>query len=207
MNYFNWFVLIAFLLTCLVIMRTASKSNRRAERRTREFLSRESEANSVRRADISNLAYIQLPLDTLPLDAMESTEKPELANELRAFADKKILNLSMYSNTDLKMMYGPANLDELTVCDDNFTALIRLLNSMGDALSKANLRAEAIRILEYAVSIDSDITSTYTLLGTLYHEANDEEALNRLIKKSRTITSLSGKTITSLLYSIKSDTK
>ena len=207
MNYFGFFLMLAVLTVCYIVMRTAANSNRHAERKTKEFLSRESEANSVRRADISGLAYVKIPLDTLPLAAMASTDKPELVDELRTLADKKILNLSMYTNTDLKMMYGPANLDELTVCDDNFTTLIRLLDAMGKALYKANLRTEAIRFLEYAISIDSDITNTYTLLGSLYHDKGNKDALDHLIKKSRTITSLSGKTITSLLYSIKSDAK
>lgn len=207
MNYLGFFLLIAVITIAYIITRTAANSNRYTERKTKEFLLRESEANSVRRADISNLPYLVIPFDTLPLSEVKKTEHPELVDKLKALSDAKILNLSMYTNTDLKMLYGPANLEELSICDDNYTTLIRLLDAMGDALVNANLPEDAISILEYAVSIESDITRTYTNLGRLYHESGNEEALRSLIKKSRTITSLSGKTIPSLLYSIKSDTK
>ena len=44
----------------------------------------------------------------------------------------------MYTNTDLKMMYGPANLDTLSACDDAYADLILLLNKIGKTLLEAN---------------------------------------------------------------------
>ena len=207
MNYLGFFLLIAVITIAYIVTRTAANSNKHTEQKTKEFFSRESEANTVRRADISGLPYISIPFDTLPLSKVSETEHPELVKQLQNLSDAKILNLSMYTNTDLKMMYGPANLEDLSVCADNYTTLIRTLDAMGDALINANQSDAAIVILEYAISIDSDITRTYMNLGKLYQESGNEESFRNLIKKSRTITSLSGKTIPSLLYSIKSDKK
>lgn len=41
-----------------------------------------------------------------------------------------MLNLSSMSNTDLKLEYGVANLDELSACDDRFPHLNEMLPSM-----------------------------------------------------------------------------
>ena len=53
------------------------------------LLERESEANSVRKADISTLPYIEIPLDTLPVDALSACGHFRLADELHAWRAKK----------------------------------------------------------------------------------------------------------------------
>ena len=170
-------------------------------------LERESEANSVRKADISTLPYIEIPLDTLPVDTLSACGHSGLADELYALAGKKILNLSMYTNTDLKMTYGPANLDTLSACDDAYADLILLLNKIGKTLLEANDVSSAEQFLSYAVSIGSDITASYTMLATIYADKHDTDHLDELIRKAESITSLSGKTIQIKLHSIKSGLK
>jgi hypothetical protein len=130
-----------------------------------------------------------------------------LADELYALAGKKILNLSMYTNTDLKMTYGPANLDTLSACDDAYADLILLLNKIGKTLLEANDVSSAEQFLSYAVSIGSDITASYTMLATIYANKHDTDHLDELIRKAESITSLSGKTIQIKLHSIKSGLK
>ena len=53
----------------------------------------------------------------------------------------------MYTNTDLKMMYGPANLDTLSACDDAYADLILLLNKIGKTLLEANDASSAEQFL------------------------------------------------------------
>ena len=207
MQYFNWFILIAFTILCFIIMRTVSHSNRTETRFKQEFLSRESEANAVRKADISTLPHIEIPLAKLPLSALSACGKEDLAAELTNLQGEKILDLSRYTNTDLKMMYGPANLDTLSEYDENFTSLIRLLDAIGSALIDADNSDAAESFLAYAVEIGSDVTHTYELLGTLYQTNGDTKKLQQLIQRAKTITSLSGKTIVNKLHSIKSQAK
>ena len=113
----------------------------------------------------------------------------------------------MYTNTDLKMMYGPANLDTLSACDDAYADLILLLNKIGKTLLEANDVSSAEQCLSYAVSIGSDITASYTMLATIYADKHDTDHLDELIRKAESITSLSGKTIQIKLHSIKSGLK
>ncbi len=191
---------ISFSLT---VLRTAAKSNRRQDREEKNFWSRENSANFARRQDISNLDYLQIPLDKLQLDKLTSLGMSRSVDELTSLSNEKIINLSKYSNTDLKLMYGPANLEDLTYFDANFTSLIRLLDKIGKELISAEQTDLALIFLEYAVSIESDITSTFTALGDIYVKQGQSAKLASLIKTAEGITSLSGPIITTKLNNIK----
>ena len=206
MHYITIIICCSFLALCFVVSRNVSRFKKTHGQSRESLLERESEANSVRKADISTLPYIEIPLDTLP-DTLSACGHSGLADELYALAGKKILNLSMYTNTDLKMMYGPANLDTLSACDDAYADLILLLNKIGKTLLEANDVSSAEQFLSYAVSIGSDITASYTMLATIYADQHDKNQLNELIQKAETITSLSGRTIQIKLHSIKSGLK
>ncbi|MCM1172390.1 MAG: hypothetical protein NC393_09720 [Clostridium sp.] len=190
------------MTTCFLIMRANTVSNRKRTQEQQDFWSRENEANSVRRKDISTLDYVQIPIQTLPVATLDTLGMSKYSKELTRLANEKIINLSSYTNTDLKLMYGPANLNDLTKYDLNYTALIRLLDNIGKDLISAGHEADAVTFLAYAVSIGSDITTTYTALGTIYHAKNETEQLKQLISSAEKITSLSGAKIVSKLKAL-----
>ena len=89
------------------------KSNKTEKQSVQSFLKRESNANSTRKKDISNLDYINVPLDTLPLDITLNDEKMqskilEYKEEILSLSKKPMLNLLGVTNTELKEQYGPA---------------------------------------------------------------------------------------------------
>ena len=138
MKYLGLIIFLGVFLLVFLIARAVAYSNTQALQAHKAFVQREAEANSVRKADISNLDYLYIDLDRLPTDAALSCDLSDEIDELRALSNKKILNLSAYTNTDLKLMYGPANLDTLSDCDLNYTALIRCLDKIGSALFEAD---------------------------------------------------------------------
>lgn len=207
MHYITIIICCSFLALCYVVSRNVSRFKKTHGQSHEEFLEQESRANSVRKADISALPYVEIPLDELPLDALSACGYSALAEELRALASVKILNLSMYTNTELKLMYGPANLTALSDCDDAYTSLIMLLNKIGASLLEADRPDDAEKFLSFAISIGSDITTSYTMLATLYAKKHDITRIDRLIGNADSLTSLSGKTIQSNLRSIRSGLK
>ena len=207
MHYITIIICCSFLALCYIVSRNVSRFKKSHGQSHEEFLEQESRANSVRKADISALPYVEIPLDELPLDALSTCGCSALAEELRALASVKILNLSMYTNTELKLMYGPANLTALSDCDDAYTSLIMLLNKIGASLLEADRPDDAEKFLSFAISIGSDITTSYTMLATLYAKKHDINRIDLLIGNADSLTSLSGKTIQSNLRSIKSGLK
>lgn len=207
MHYITIIICCSFLALCYVVSRNVSRFKKTHGQSHEEFLEQESRANSVRKADISALPYVEIPLDELPLDALSACGYSALAEKLRALASVKILNLSMYTNTELKLMYGPANFTALSDCDDAYTSLIMLLNKIGASLLEADRPDDAEKFLSFAISIGSDITTSYTMLATLYAKKHDINRIDRLIGNADSLTSLSGKTIQSNLRSIRSGLK
>ena len=207
MHYITIIICCSFLALCYVVSRNVSRFKKTHGQSHEEFLEQESRANSVRKADISALPFVEIPLDKLPLDALSACGYSALAEKLRALASVKILNLSMYTNTELKLMYGPANLTALSDCDDAYTSLIMLLNKIGASLLEADRPDDAEKFLSFAISIGSDITTSYTMLATLYAKKHDINRIDRLIGNADSLTSLSGKTIQSNLRSIRSGLK
>ena len=83
-----------------------------------EVIERERKANSVRKKSLNELEYVSIPYESLPF--MEDTDETPLDEVLRSdqeairsFEDKKMVNFTGISNTDLKETYGVANLTVL----------------------------------------------------------------------------------------------
>lgn len=207
MRYITLFLIFISFSAAYFIARSNQRTSRKLTQDKQKFWNRESESNFVRRADISNLDFLKPDFDKLPLDAAKKIGLSDIVSNLEKMSDKKILNLAQYTNTDLKIMYGPANLDSLSEYDNNYTVLIRTLNTLGDALYEKGDSDNAKRIYEYAISIGSDISNTYIKLGTIYYESNDTAAFDLLLDKADKLTSLSASLITTKLNNIKSDDK
>lgn len=159
------------------------KSKKNFKEDNENFWKRENDANLARRTDISDLNYITLPLDHLPMSNQEDSTINSYRDTILKLSDKKMLNLSGYSNTDLKFKYGAANFNILSDCDNNYSLLVSTLEKWGERLYSKGLLSEAIQVLEFAVSCNSDVSRTYQLLARIYIEQNTPEKINTLLDK------------------------
>ena len=119
-----------------------------------------------------------------------SEELAGVESELCMLANAKIVNLNGISNTELRLTYGTANLEPLSLYDQNFTSLIRALQKWGTLLTSAGKPADAVTVLSYSVSIGSDIAGTYALLARLYKENGELDKLNELKSSAEKLTTL-----------------
>lgn len=212
-SFLKGFTMKPLLLPSILILFWVLHHNLRKSRKTdkhniQSFLNRESDANGTRKKDISNLDYIKVPLDTLPLDITLNDEKMqskiiEYKKEILSLSKKPMLNLLGVTNTELKEQYGPANLEQLTICDQNYCQLIRTLHLFAECIYEEHPEA-AVRILEYCLSIGTDISGTYDLLGSYYLNHHDQEHFLQLYDRIPKPASISGKTIINKLNSMKS---
>ena len=114
---------------------------------------------------------------------------------LRSLSTQKIVNLTGYTNTDLKLSYGTANITCLTEYDQNYTLLVSTLQKWAEALYRGGAKKECRQVLEYAVSIGTDVSHTYFLLADLYDEEGESDLKYSLIEKASGLSSLSSKVI------------
>lgn len=186
----KFYVLASLIIFGLVIFR----SNRKAEKAKRDqenaFWAREAAANAVRRKPIDHLPYIRIPLETLPTQLL--TDHPEAADCIRTIqqlSDKRILNLTGYTNTELKLEYGTANITDLSAYDQNYTLLVRTLQKWADILLADNYTEEARTIMEFAVSTGTDVSRTYYRLAEYWAARNDAARIGDLIEAARNLRS------------------
>lgn len=205
------FILPYFIIILIVLQFAIKKSTRNHKTRNEEFLDRETKANQVRRKDISRLNYISIP-DNLPLinsgndtfDRLmaEDSRMKRSYDTIQFLRDKKILNLTGISNTELKLSYGAANLKELTEYDDNFTSLVKAIAFIGHNLLDYKDIEDAAAYLEYGISIKSDISSNYIDLAIIYASYGRKELISALKEQASQLKSLSRDSIISQLDDI-----
>ncbi len=188
--------LASFIILLAVISHLLRKHNRALEADQQAFWSKERAANNVRKKPLDDLNYITIPFDQLPCDCHAANPKvADILESLHVLSERKIVNLTGITNTDLKLTYGTANITVLTEYDQNFTALVTNLHKWAETLYELGAVEEAKTILEYAVSVDSDVSTTYELLASIYQNAGEYAALDALIGHAENLTSPSGKII------------
>lgn len=181
------------------------KRHDRLQQETDEsFWEREQEANFVRRKDISGLPYISIPFDNFSIGAFSDTQLSEIETALDSFREKKILNLTGQSNTDLKLQYGPANLSALTEYDQNFTDMLQFFTKYVNRLIELNHLDATIPVLEFCVEAGSDISTHYTILANYYKRNGNAHKIDGLREKASALNSLTKTSILQKLDAIAS---
>ena len=203
--------LTIFLVFVIVLTVRLQMSKRSEKDVNKEFWERELRANSVRRKDIENLPYIPFDPAMIPEHPeLEDERVNEYIAELKGLAGKRILNCTGQTNTDLKLEYGAANITKLTEYDGNYTILVRTIARLAEKYlihsarfledvstheseenhqeqisvqQSATLKTDAVKLLEYGVSIGSDVRLNYELLGKIYAENNDFAKIGSFSRK------------------------
>lgn len=178
----KYYILASVIIFGLVIHHAIRRNTKLDKDSAEKFWERESRANSVRKKSIENLPYITIPFSELPVDVMnDNPTVKECIHTLETLSERKILNLTGYSNTDLKLEYGTANITPLSEYDQNYTVLVRTLQKWADELWKADYKKEASVILEFALTTFTDVSSTYYRLAEYYKIQNEPEKIEGLI--------------------------
>lgn len=201
------FILPYFIIILVVIQLYIKKSDTSQKNNIKKFWEREQKANTTRKKDISTLKYIEwddsLPVketNTLLSDILKNNPDADNAyNTIMSLKDKKMINLTEYSNTDLKLKYGVANLESLTEYEDNYTSLIKNLATLGHILKEQDDITDAIYYLEYSVRIGSDIRSCYADLKDIYTSQNNTTKVDKLRQYASLIKSVNKELIINLL--------
>lgn len=189
-------IFASFIILCLVLMRTIKKQRKIEENNEKLFWAREREANNVRKKPLDNLEYITIPLDKLPTNVLlDDANIQDYIYIVQGLSQNPIVNLTGYTNTDLKLEYGTANITILTEYDQNYTLLVSTLQRWADALYSQGYQEDAITIMEFAISTRTDTSRTYYLLAEYYRDHQQTEKIYHLIEVAEGLNSFHKKTI------------
>lgn len=187
----NLAFLASFIALILLISITIKRQSKNKKLNDDAFWDREKQANSVRKKSLEGLKYISIPLERFPTHLLNDQPRVlECIETLQALTSQKIVNLTGFSNTDLKLEYGTANINLLTEYDQNYTVLIRTLQKWADLLLESGCEREAADLMEFAVLTGSDISRTYYLLADYYSSHGRAERIGFLISSADALRSL-----------------
>ncbi len=188
---------LASLFVFLLVLGRVLKKNTQAMEKEREsFWQKERAANSVRKKPLDGLEYITIPLDRLPLQThTEDQVVQECIDTMLTLSECKIVNFTGITNTDLKLTYGTANITVLTEYDQSYTLLVTTLQKWADRLYALGDMTSAKMVLEYAVSVRSDVTGTYLMLAEIYEKQGASGRIQELSAAAEKLTTTSGKII------------
>lgn len=169
-------IFVTFVLLVTLQIRRSTKAQEDVER---QFWQREQEANHVRRKDLSALDYITLPMDLIP-----GTLHTEAEEALLHMDQVSMLNLTPFTNTDLKLQYGAANLEQLSKYESAYVDMIHQITIYSRELLEAGDTESARKLLSYAVDCGDDSQGIYIPLAQIYKDTEDPEALAELVKSA-----------------------
>lgn len=173
--------LFAFILFTAILAVRRQRQTTKQEQANEAFLERERMANATRKKDISSLDYLSFTVQRLPIAEYSDEKLAEYESILTNLSSKKIINLSGYSNTDLKLMYGPANFNDLSEFDENYQTLSDTLFAYAKRETELDRTDSAITILEYAMELKIDSSQIYLLLAKLYQTLQTTEKIQTII--------------------------
>ncbi len=191
------------ILFCLWLQYEIRRTKRIENSRKDIFWETEHKANLTRRADISNLDYIAVPLLTLPMEDHRDFAINSCRDKILSLSHQKILNLTGITNTELKLKYGAQNMKVLSEFDNNYILLVRTLNQWGELYFSLGQFSQAACILEFAVSSHTDVGNTYRLLASVYLAMGNADKINELIATLASTTVLNKEALTADLLRTK----
>ncbi len=147
------------------------------------FWQKENDSNLTRRKDISELDYLSVTLDHLPMQDHEDDTINSYRDTIRKLSEQKMINLSGKTNTELKLEYGAANFNLLSSYDNNYTAFVSMLQKWAGRLMDRGYTLDAQAVLEFSIfSSHTDVTTAYRMLTEIYHKLNCFEKIDALIE-------------------------
>ena len=128
--------LICFVIFVLWMFYEQRKSQNKDKEASDAFWERERMANQTRKKDISHLPILHVEESELPVITTENESVLYYIDHIRKIIKSPMLDLSEYSNTDLKLAYGVGNFKVLCEYDENFNHFLLALTNLLQCLNQ-----------------------------------------------------------------------
>jgi len=178
---------ILFLGTVLGLQIMMRKNKVDFKKTLENIYEKERQANLSKKKEIEKEFYVIPDKNILPIKNYDDTPENKKITDIQKLALKKA-ELTMIkfdepiSNTDLKLRYGFANLEIITIYEEHYNSYMQTLVKWAKVLfEKGNLSDSEI-ILNEAIRLKCDLSGAYMLLIDIYKQRNDSEKLKNLIK-------------------------
>ena len=173
--------LICFFIFLAWLFYEQRKAKRIEEKMSKEFWAREAEANQTRKKDISQLPLVKVAESELPLISTSDEAVLYYIGQLREIIKEPMIDLSEYTNTDLKLAYGVGNFKTLSDYDEKFNSFLVNLTNLARSYAGAEYYKEAKDTYQMALRYGSKKVNDYTELANIYLKMDQPEQITKLI--------------------------
>lgn len=148
---------------------------------------KEQEANLSRRKEIDKELFVTPDISVLPIkDYGESPENKKIKDAQNLVIRKSKLTMIRFdepiSNTDLKLKYGYANLENITIYEEHYNSYMQALILWSELLIEKNNTEDAEKVLSEAINLKCDLSKAYMLLIDIYKKTNNLSKLEEIKK-------------------------
>ena len=175
--------LICFLIFVAWLFYEQRKSQKQEKKNSDEFWARETEANRTRNKDISQLPLLHVQESEIPLVQTDNPSVLYYIDHIRDLIKSPMMDLSEFSNTDLKLAYGVGNFKQLSEYDQNFNSFLSALSDLALSYTEAGYLPEAQDTYRLAFYYGSQKVSDYTGLADVYLRLEQPEHITALIEE------------------------
>ncbi len=173
-------VLVCFAIICGLIHYKKMKASSADKRMSDEYWELQDKANHTRNKPFTDLEYFTASPDEIPKAGESIEEIKYCLDKVDHAISQPMMNLSDYSNTDLKLAYGTGNFEKLSLYDDNFNSFLVYLSNLANAYYRNNMKSEAQKTFMYAIKSGSTRFDDWMTLAKIYKSDQDTSGLNSL---------------------------
>lgn len=168
----------------LVVQLLLKSGNNKFSSNVDEITKKEQAVKRIRKnLDNVELNYIESNLENISSNTYNNEKIKKKLTNIEKRTKLQMIKLDrVYSNTELKEMFGANNFDKISILETHYNSFIRGLYELALEYLKNDYKDECELALLEAIRLKGDITGIYTTLINLYTNNNDLKKLNSLKK-------------------------
>ena len=178
MAFINIFLAGLTIIFMLVLALRSRRHRKEQEEINRRFFEAENAANQVRKKAIDPELYFVADLSHLPEIPEGDPHRVERTSKRQMIRFRQPI-----TNLELKQMYGLSQMETLAQHEENFNEYLKALSNWAKHLSENDQKADALFVLDYAISLGAEFRNTYKLAADLYFQRQDIDNLDYLVDK------------------------
>lgn len=161
----KWLIILFF--ATVIFVQVSLKYNQKNP--INDFFEKERKANNSTKKEINEKYFFVNTLNITEFEFNYSKKYEKLLNDLKIISEKEMIKFNqIYSNTDIKLKFGPSNLNRIMDSENNYREYFRILNDMSEELINNDDYANAEIILKYLIENNSEFSKSYILLINIY---------------------------------------
>ncbi|MGN1205747.1 MAG: hypothetical protein ACI4SQ_02030 [Eubacterium sp.] len=174
---------VCFLIFIAWMHYKKHNATKQQEKESNLFWEREEEANHTRNKDISQLPLFTPDSSRIPWEGAKNDTILYYLDALRQCIELPMMDLSDYTNTDLKLAYGIGNFQTLSTYDETYQHFLQTLTALGKAYLEVGDLAHAADACRLCLDYDPKNRIAYITLAETYKKDGQYSLLSDLINE------------------------